>query len=333
MSTSSADLVLVWTLVACAACNELFELDRGIADNDLDGIADSVDNCPLDENPQQRDSDNNGLGDVCDCVTQGVDADDDGVDDACDDCIGEAIGVDSGNNGIDDGCEPCSAATGADVDRDRIDDACDLCVLGPPHDEDGDGVADACDNCPTQPNIDQSPTACERGVTGAARFDPLVIQDPTLWPGVVEGWTWMDDALVVVGGTSRTTLTEIKSSFLIETRASTTQALTLGCSSMTQVTTCGLNEFMRRLVLIDRVVTVGLPPPLKISYSEPLSPTGAVRFQLRVDAMQLLISCEALDADGDVIAAATLTEAASCERFKVTSDGTSRLEYVWIVGE
>ncbi len=36
-------------------------------DSDVDGVLDSVDNCPLVNNPSQIDQDNDSLGDVCDC--------------------------------------------------------------------------------------------------------------------------------------------------------------------------------------------------------------------------------------------------------------------------
>lgn len=36
------------------------------ADDDGDGVEDVVDNCPLDFNPDQIDSNGNGIGDVCD---------------------------------------------------------------------------------------------------------------------------------------------------------------------------------------------------------------------------------------------------------------------------
>ena len=49
-------------------------------DTDSDGIHDNEDNCPSDYNPNQEDGDCDGIGDVCDVLTDciaGVDCDDD----------------------------------------------------------------------------------------------------------------------------------------------------------------------------------------------------------------------------------------------------------------
>jgi hypothetical protein len=61
------------------------------ADDDGDGVDDTIDNCPAAFNPAQLDSDGDGLGNACDvCVSVSdagqLDADDDGVGDACDAC-------------------------------------------------------------------------------------------------------------------------------------------------------------------------------------------------------------------------------------------------------
>lgn len=48
------------------------------ADDDLDGIADAYDNCPLAWNPRQEDTNGNGVGDACDCGAVWADADGDG---------------------------------------------------------------------------------------------------------------------------------------------------------------------------------------------------------------------------------------------------------------
>lgn len=321
--------MLAAALAMAAACNNLFDLDPGISDRDRDGVPDSEDNCPLDPNPQQRDSDSNDLGDVCDCTISGADVDADGIDDACDDCVGEAIGVDSGN-GIDDGCETCPAATGTDTDADGIDDACDPCPGGPPHDEDGDGISDACDNCPTQANADQGP-ACDRGISGTSRFDGFAEQEPTMWPGVVPGWEWSEDALVITGTTSRATRLELAFPFLVETRARSKTGISLEARTSTSSATCDLDVAQRRVTLtIQFGLGGGLPPPARFAFSNTLASVDNVRLQLRTDPIAVMTVCEALDESGQPIAAAALDDIAQ-GRLKIASSGESRLDYLWIL--
>jgi len=64
-------------LTQCAAgTNSLAGASSCFPDVDMDGVADSVDNCPLVANADQNDSNGNGVGDVCDPDTDG-----DGVED------------------------------------------------------------------------------------------------------------------------------------------------------------------------------------------------------------------------------------------------------------
>lgn len=104
-------------------------------DADNDGILDAADNCPVVANPDQADSDADGIGDVCDIVIPDTDADDDGIDDTADNCPNNAN------------------ANQADADHDGIGDVCDP-VYNP--DTDGDGITDAADNCPNTANADQA---------------------------------------------------------------------------------------------------------------------------------------------------------------------------------
>jgi len=137
----------------------------GCPDVDADGVCDTEDNCPFDPNPAQTDTDNDGVGDVCD-----VDDDNDGVadvddfapldpfscrdddTDTCDDCSAGSYnpaddGTDTDNDGLCDVGDP-------DDDNDGLPDPEDNCPLDAnpgQEDSDGDGPGDACDPCPNDP--------------------------------------------------------------------------------------------------------------------------------------------------------------------------------------
>ena len=131
-------------------------------DSDNDGIANDVDNCPWVANPDQQDTDGDGLGDAWD-----PDIDDDGVlndDDNCPyvfnpdqqdtdgDGLGNACDPDDDNDGvfdIDDNCPYVFNPNQQDTDGDGLGDACDP-------DIDNDGVPNDYDNCPYVYNPNQS---------------------------------------------------------------------------------------------------------------------------------------------------------------------------------
>lgn len=132
-----------------------------INDSDSDQVPDVDDNCPNTSNPDQTDTESDGIGDACD-----VDDDNDGVGDPDDNCpfVENLLQDDLDGDGVGSSCD-------GDLDGDGYDNAND----NSPHaynpdqtDTDGDGEGDESDsnddndtcidsqdNCPTVPNPGQ----------------------------------------------------------------------------------------------------------------------------------------------------------------------------------
>ena len=103
-----------------------------IIDTDGDNVEDNSDNCPLIANTDQSDIDADGIGDVCETVSN-KDSDGDSVEDNSDNC-------------------PYTANTDqSDFDGDGLGDVCD-------NDTDDDLILNISDNCPYSPNKDQLDT-------------------------------------------------------------------------------------------------------------------------------------------------------------------------------
>ena len=160
-----------------------FTVEVHVHDPDHDGVPTYCDNCYLEYNPDQVDTDGDDAGDVCD-----FDDDGDGVGDFVDNCwfVHNPAQTDTDGDGLGNACDNCYLTKGAnqgDSDHDcpsplgttaRCGDLCDLCtdtdgdgfgdpgfaastcppdncpgVFNPAQtDDDGDGVGNACDLCP-----------------------------------------------------------------------------------------------------------------------------------------------------------------------------------------
>jgi hypothetical protein len=91
------------------------------SDKDNDGIPDYQDNCPNVPNPDQTDSDGNGIGDECDTqywknlyLNGKLDNDNDGILNACDNCPNNCNieQLDADGDGIGDVCDPTPGCGG-----------------------------------------------------------------------------------------------------------------------------------------------------------------------------------------------------------------------------
>jgi thrombospondin type 3 repeat protein len=127
--------------------NFAHELD--LRDRDRDGQADFIDTCADTINPDQLDTDGDGLGDACDAFPydEHNDADDDGLGQEIDNCprLYNPDQQDSDGDGLGDGCD---AFFGTDTDGDAVADGADNCpqTFNPEQaDCDLDGVGDVCD--------------------------------------------------------------------------------------------------------------------------------------------------------------------------------------------
>jgi hypothetical protein len=128
---------------------DLRPMQKTSMDEDADGVANEIDNCPRVTNLDQLDTDGDSTGNACD-----DDDDDDGVLDVNDAfALDNAESVDTDEDGIGNAADP-------DDDNDGVDDEFDAFSLDATEssDQDGDGVGDNTDNCSRDVNAGQLDT-------------------------------------------------------------------------------------------------------------------------------------------------------------------------------
>ncbi|MEK6938100.1 MAG: thrombospondin type 3 repeat-containing protein [Nanoarchaeota archaeon] len=131
-------------------------------DTDKDGIEDNKDNCPSTANPDQKDTDTDGIGDACE-ISDCVDSDN-GID------IHTKGSITVKGNTILDVCEGslvkeqiCTGEYGGFAlqmcpNGETCQEGACAKIVVPPIDTDKDGIEDSKDNCPLIANADQKDT-------------------------------------------------------------------------------------------------------------------------------------------------------------------------------
>jgi hypothetical protein len=155
------DLVITCNINSCAGRKTCGDSECNlIGDIDGDGFCIELDNCPGEYNPNQKDSDWDGFGDVCDI------------------CLNDPLG-DEDNDGFCGDLDNCPLIKNIfqdDSDNDGIGNLCDLCPNDPNNDIDSDKICEEIDNCPDKNNPDQNDCDLD-GIGNACDSDSICSTD------------------------------------------------------------------------------------------------------------------------------------------------------------
>lgn len=166
----------------------------------------SCDNCPIEPNNDQLDSDCDFVGDACDnCIdlpnNDQANSDTDDLGNACDNCP-DVDNPDQEDlldgDGVGDACDFCPEIVSPngygmnhdDPDMDLVGAECDNCLLVAnvdQLDDDGDGRGNACDNCKDIPGDDQQRDSDLDGL-GDACDNCTILQNPGQEDLDGDGW-------------------------------------------------------------------------------------------------------------------------------------------------
>lgn len=206
-ASTSTDPLLSLTITDNVTLAAIFEVEPPPppSDVDADGIPDASDNCPVTPNPDQADSNGDGLGDACTPVFT-IDFDGDGVDDSVDNCLlfANPDQADTDGDGLGDACELMF-----DFDGDGVEDSIDNCIITPnPNqaDSDGDGIGDACEIVVPPP-----PPGGTATIVGIYGGDVIELSDGSVWE-VTFGFTlgWFPGDPILVQGSRLINLDEVE---------------------------------------------------------------------------------------------------------------------------
>jgi hypothetical protein len=147
-------------------------------DDDGDGVCNSVDACPGEDDTLDADSDMVADGcDVCAGSNDAQDIDGDGVPDGCDVCAGADDTLDADNDSVPNDCDQCPGFDDSvDPDVDGVPDGCDACQgFDDAFDADNDTVPDGCDICPGfVDSVDNDNDAVPDGCDACPGFDDSI---------------------------------------------------------------------------------------------------------------------------------------------------------------